>query len=149
MVGIVTNGTMAGVMMNGMMTGVLLDGTKDGNKRMTLLQAHFHLEVWISVPTSSPKRYRMCEDAPGHRSCSEHIPTELWSRGSRRWKHSIEQPVVNGFQMVELGSFKENDVCPRSAERKTHWMHTRCCAVLQRSRAKEDKISTWDMTVVT
>ena len=45
MVGTVTNGTMAGVSMNGMMTGVLLDGTKVGNKRMTLPQAHFHLEV--------------------------------------------------------------------------------------------------------
>ena len=50
MVGMVTNGTMAGVSMNGMMTGVLLDGTKVGNKRMTLLQAHFHLVVWMSVP---------------------------------------------------------------------------------------------------
>ena len=36
--------------MNGMMTGVLLDGTKVGNKRMTLPQAHFHWEVWMSVP---------------------------------------------------------------------------------------------------
>ena len=35
--------------MNGMITGVLLDGIKVGNKRMTHLQAHFHLEVWISV----------------------------------------------------------------------------------------------------
>ena len=35
---------------DGMMTGVLYDGTKVGNKRMTLLQAYFHLEVWISVP---------------------------------------------------------------------------------------------------
>ena len=35
---------------NGMMTGVLLDGTKAGNKRTTLPQAHFHLEVWMSVP---------------------------------------------------------------------------------------------------
>ena len=50
MVGMVTNGTMAGVLMNGIMTGVLLDGTKVGNKRMTLPQAHFHLEVWRSVP---------------------------------------------------------------------------------------------------
>ena len=49
MVGIVTNGTMAGVLMNGTMTGVLLDGTKVWNKRMTLLQAHFQLEVWILV----------------------------------------------------------------------------------------------------
>ena len=44
-------------MMNGMMTGVLLDGTKVGNKRMTLPQAHFHLEVWMSVPVGRiPKR---------------------------------------------------------------------------------------------
>ena len=50
MVGMVTNGTMAGVSMNGMMTGVLLDGTKVGNKRVTLPQAHSHLEVWMSVP---------------------------------------------------------------------------------------------------
>ena len=50
MVGIVTNGTMAGVLMNGTMTGVLLDGTNVGNKRMTLVQAHFQLEVWILVP---------------------------------------------------------------------------------------------------
>ena len=39
-----------GFSMNGMMTGVLLDGTKVGNKRMTLPQAHFYLEVWMSVP---------------------------------------------------------------------------------------------------
>ena len=48
--GVLTNGMMAGVWMNGMMTGVLLDGTKVGNKRTTILQAHFHLEVWILVP---------------------------------------------------------------------------------------------------
>ena len=50
MVGMVTNGTTAGVLMNGMMPGVLLDGTKVGNKRVTLLQAHFYLEVWMSGP---------------------------------------------------------------------------------------------------
>ena len=32
------------------MDGALLDGTKVGNKRMTLPQVHFLLEVWISVP---------------------------------------------------------------------------------------------------
>ena len=36
--------------MSDMMTGVLLDGMKVGNKRMTLPQAHFHLEFWMSVP---------------------------------------------------------------------------------------------------
>ena len=35
--------SIVGVLINGMMTGFLLDGTKVGNKRMTLLQAHFHL----------------------------------------------------------------------------------------------------------
>ena len=45
-----TNGMMSGTLMNGMMTGVLLDGTKVGNKRTTLPQAHFHLEVWMPVP---------------------------------------------------------------------------------------------------
>ena len=47
---VLTNGTMVGVLMNGMMTGVLLDGTKVGNKRTTILQAHFHMEVRILVP---------------------------------------------------------------------------------------------------
>ena len=41
---------MAGVLMNLMMNGVLVDGTKVGNKRLTLPQAHFHLEVWMSMP---------------------------------------------------------------------------------------------------
>ena len=36
--------------MNEMMIGVLLDGTKVGNKRMTLPQAPFHLDVWMSMP---------------------------------------------------------------------------------------------------
>ena len=53
-VGIMTNGMMAGLM-NGMMTGVLWGGTKVGNKRTTLPQAHFRLEVWMLVPPVRPK----------------------------------------------------------------------------------------------
>ena len=63
---------------------------------------------------------------------------------------SIGLPVVNGFQMVEFGMFKDTmkTVC------SDFWMedslvYTKCCAALQRSRAKDDKISTWNMTVVT
>ena len=48
--GVVTNGTIAGVRRNGLTIGVLFDGMKVGNKRTTHLQAHFHLEAWISVP---------------------------------------------------------------------------------------------------
>ena len=40
--GFMMAGVMMKGMMNGMMTGVRLDGTKVGNKRMTILQAHFH-----------------------------------------------------------------------------------------------------------
>ena len=63
---------------------------------------------------------------------------------------SIGLPVVNGFLMVELGSFKDTmkTVC------SDLWMedslvHTMCCAVLQKSRAKDDKISTSDTMVDT
>ena len=56
--GVLTNGTVAGVLMKGMMCGVLLGGTKVGNKRMTPLQAHFHWEVWISVPRVVRSRFR-------------------------------------------------------------------------------------------
>ena len=54
---------------------------------------------------------------------------------------SIGLPVVHGFLMVELSSFKDTmkTVC------SDLWMedslvHTKCCAVLQKSRAKDDKI---------
>ena len=86
MVGVSMNGMMAVVLMNEMMTGVLLDGTKVGNKRMTLPQAHLHLEVWMLVPPVESEAVRMGEDEPRHRSCSEHIPIELCSRRNRRWK---------------------------------------------------------------
>ena len=46
MSGVMTNE----VIMSGMMTGVRLDGTKVVNKRVTIPQAHFHVEVLISVP---------------------------------------------------------------------------------------------------
>ena len=49
----------------------------------------------------------MGEDEPGHRSCSERMPIELWSTWSRRLEDSVEQPVVNGFPMVELGNFND------------------------------------------
>ena len=47
----VTSGfMMTGVVVNGVMTGVRLDGSKVVNKRMTIPQAHFHLQVLILVP---------------------------------------------------------------------------------------------------
>ena len=49
----------------------------------------------------------MGENEPGHRSCSEHIPTEFLVQREQEMEDSIGLPVVNGFQMVELGSFKD------------------------------------------
>ena len=43
-------GTTVGMVTNGTMTGVLMSGTKVWNKRMTLPQAHFRLEVWMPAP---------------------------------------------------------------------------------------------------
>ena len=56
---------------------------------------------------------------------------------------SIEQPVVNGFLMGELGNFKDTMkmVCS-DVRMEDSLVYTKCCAVLQRSRAKDDKIST-------
>ena len=68
--------------MNGMMTGVLLDGTKVGNTYDTSVGS-FSLGSLDFGATSSPKRFFIGEDEPGHRSCSEHIPIELWCT---RWK---------------------------------------------------------------
>ena len=52
--------------------------------------------------------------------------------------------------MVELGSSKDTmkTVCP-DLRMEDSLVYTKCCAALQRSRAKDDKITTWDMAVVT
>ena len=58
--------------------------------------------------------------------------------------------VVNGFLMVELGNSKDTtktDCSDLLVEDSL--VYTTCCAVLQKSRAKDDKISTSDMTVDT
>ena len=50
----------------------------------------------------------MGENELGHRSCSEHIPIELLSRGEQEMEDSVGLPVVNGFLMVELGNSKDS-----------------------------------------
>ena len=80
----------------------LLDGTKVGNKRMTLLQAHFHLEVLIWVPPVVRSGFGWVKMKRGHTSCSEHIPIELWSRKEQEMEDSIGPPVV-----VKLGNSKD------------------------------------------
>ena len=61
---------------------------------------------------------------------------------------SIGLPVVNGFLMVDLGNHKDTmkmDCSDLSMEDSL--VFTKCCAVRQKSRAKDDKFSIWDMTV--
>ena len=88
MFGILTDGIVVRVLMNGMTTGVRLDSTKVRNGRMTRPQAHFSRRgLDVSLGTmSSPEAVWMDENELGHRSCSEHIPIESWSRRSKRWK---------------------------------------------------------------
>ena len=63
---------------------------------------------------------------------------------------SIEQPVVDGFLMVELGNSKDTTKTVCSDLRTEDSLgYKRCCAMLQRSRAKDDRISTLGMTVDT
>ena len=63
---------------------------------------------------------------------------------------SVGLPVVNGFLMVELGNSKDttrtdcSDLCMEDS-----LVYTKFCAVRQKSRAKDDRISTSDMTVDT
>ena len=71
------------------------------NKRMTLPQTHFHLEVWMSVPPavrSGLKGWKMNLDTGAA------VNTFTSNIGP---EDSIGLPVVNGFLMVELGNSKD------------------------------------------
>ena len=134
MVGMVTNGTMAGVLMNGMMTGVLLDGTKVQNKRMTLPQAHFHLEAWMSVPPIE--------------SCSEHIPIELWSSCDGRFYRTATGEWIPDGGAWQFQGHDENGLL-RSLSGGLTGVHKVLCSAAGHRGAKDDKMSTSDMTVDT
>ena len=63
---------------------------------------------------------------------------------------SIGVPVVSGFRVAEHGNSKDTMKTDCSdLPKEDVLVCTKFCAVLQRSRAKEDKISTSDMTVDT
>ena len=122
MVGTVTNGSMAGVLMNGMMTGVLLDGTKAGNKRMTLPRAHFHLEVWMSVP-------------PVVRSGLNcwgwgHIPIELWPRRSGRFSRTASGEWIPNGGAWHFQGYDENGLL-RSLNGRLTVVHKVLCSAAE------------------
>ena len=52
----------------------------------------------------------MGENELGHRSCSEHIPIQLWSRRSRRWK-ILSYRTASGEWILDGGAlqFQGND----------------------------------------
>ena len=109
MVGIVTIGTIAGVLMNGMMTGVLLDGTKVGNKRMTLPQAHFHLEVWILVPRAVPKRFEWVKMNLDTGTAVNTFPLNFGPEGAGDGR--FYRTASGDLILMELGSFKDTTDC--------------------------------------
>ena len=124
MVGSVTNATMAGVSMSGMTTGVLLDGNKVGNRRMTLPQAHFRLEVWIPGPPAVRNGLKWGERESGLRSCSEHVPIELWSRRSRRRKILSEcdpRLVACACRNLAVDMFCGDGAAKRAFQRYVRW----------------------------
>ena len=57
---------------------------------------------------------------------------------------STEQPV--GECIPDGGAWQLQGY--DETERKDLLVHTKCCAVLEKSRARDDKISTWDLMVV-
>ena len=63
---------------------------------------------------------------------------------------SIVLPVVNGFLMVELDNCKDTTKTDCSdLFMEDLLVYTKFCTVRQRSRAKDDRISTSDMTMDT
>ena len=74
-----------------------------------------------SVSSFFTLKLRMGEDEPGHRSCSQHIPIELWSRRSRRWKFlrldsrwwSLAIPRLRRKRIAQISEWKTHG-CTRS-----------------------------------
>ena len=86
MVGMVTNGTMAGVFdeWNDDWSSV---GWHEGwEQTYDTSASSFSLGGLDVSATSSPKRFEWVKMNLDTGGCSEHIPIELWSRRSRRWK---------------------------------------------------------------
>ena len=84
--------------MNGMTTGVPLDGTQTCDTSASL----FFTGRFGSWFHEQSEEISKGQDEPGQRSCSEHIPIELWSRWSMRWK-------ILSDHVVEFGSFQGYD----------------------------------------
>ena len=115
--------------MNGMMTGVDTSASS------------FSLGCLDVSVTSSPKRF-------------EWVKMNLDTRAAMN-KFSLNFGPASGEWIPDGGAWQfqgydENGLLRSLNGRLTDSMvYTKCCAVLQKSRAKDDKISTSDMTVDT
>ena len=109
---------------------------------MTLPQAHFYVEVLILVLFE-------CVNMNLDTGAAANTCPSTLVQMEQEMEDSIEQPVVDVSLMVELGSFKDTmiTVCS-NLSMEDSLVFTKCCAVLEKSRAKDDKISIWDPTVV-
>ena len=131
---------MAGVTMDGMLTGARLDGMKVGNKPVTIPQTHFSLESFDLGAISSPKRFEWVKLNVDTGAAAKTFPLNF-GQMDQEMEDSIEQPVVSVFLTVELASFKVamKTVCV-DLRTEDSLVHTKCCAVLVKSRAKDVKI---------
>ena len=140
---------MAGVTMDGMLTGARLDGMKVGNKPVTIPQAHFSLESVDLGAMSSPKRFEWVKLNVDTGAAVNTLPLNFGPDGSgdgRFYRTASNECIPDGGAWQFQGC-DENGL-RRSPNGRLTGAHTKCCAVLVKSRGKDVKISIWDPTVV-
>ena len=92
----------------------------------------------------------MGEDEPGQGTGVNTFPLNFGPDGAgdgRFYRTAIGEWIPDGGTWQFQG-YDENGLL-RSLNGEDSLVYTKCCAALRRSRAKDDKISTWDMTVDT
>ena len=85
--------------------------------------------------TCSPMRFDWGEHEPGHRSCSEHFPIELWFQEEQvngRFYRTASGEWIPDGEAWQFQGYDDNGLL-RSLNGRLTWC-TKCCAVLQRSR---------------
>ena len=138
--GVQTNGRTDGVLMNGTMTGILLEGMKVGNKRMTHLQAHFHLEV--SIAYKGQQDFYLGRDGgymiPIHSKIGQGMRTHFEKLVNWHGKNELipvyfENNIFSFYQNREVQSTETNnvndgkkDLIPVSLENNTFNIYLKC-----------------------
>ena len=136
-----------GWMMKEMMTGTLLDGTKVWEHTYDTSASSFSLGGLGLGATSGPKRFDWVKMNLDTGAAVNTFPLNFGPDGAgdgRFYRTASGEWILDGGAWQFQG-YDDNGLLTSLNGRLT--VHTKCWAVLQRSRAKDDKISTSDMTV--